>query len=77
VGLLLGCAFDGIKWWKVLLIGLFLSVGIEALQFFLKKGFPEVDDVIHNTLGCMIGYGVYSIAKLGYEKMSKRRAGVL
>lgn len=23
------------------------------------KGFSEIDDVIHNTLGCMIGYGIY------------------
>ena len=44
-----------------LLVGLCLSVSIEALQFVFKFGFSELDDVIHNTLGCMIGYGVYAL----------------
>ena len=59
IGLLLGCAFGRMKWWKVLLIGGGFSVLIETLQFFLKRGFAEFDDVFHNVLGCMIGYGVY------------------
>ncbi len=61
VGLLLGIAFKQVKWWKALLIGCGISVAIEALQFFYNKGFSEVDDVIHNTLGCMIGLGVYQL----------------
>lgn len=56
VGLLLGIAFKQMTWWKVLLIGCSISVTIEALQFFLMRGFSEVDDVMHNTLGCMIGW---------------------
>ena len=59
IGLLLGCAFGRMKWWKVLLIGGGFSVLIEALQFFLKRGFAEFDDVFHNVLGCLIGYGAY------------------
>ena len=56
IGLLMGVALPNVKWWGVLLIGLFLSVGIEALQFVFVKGFSEVDDVMHNTLGCLIGW---------------------
>lgn len=59
IGLLLGCAFGRMKWWKVLLIGGGFSVLIETLQFFLKRGFAEFDDVFHNVVGCLIGYGVY------------------
>ena len=55
VGLLLGSAFKQMTWWKALLIGCSISAVIELLQFFLMRGFSEVDDVIHNTLGCMIG----------------------
>ncbi len=44
-----------------LCIGLLISVGIEVLQFYFKKGFSEVDDVMHNMLGCMVGYGVRNI----------------
>ena len=56
VGLLLGIAFKQVTWWKALLIGCGISVTIEALQFFLMRGFSEVDDVLHNTLGCLIGW---------------------
>ena len=59
VGLLLGCAFSKMKWWKVLLIGLAFSLLIEVLQFLLKRGFAEVDDVFHNVVGCIVGYGIY------------------
>ena len=41
--------------------GLFLSFAIESLQFVLKKGLAETDDIIHNTLGCLIGYGIYTL----------------
>lgn len=36
-------------------IGLMISGSIEVLQYFLKRGFSEFDDVFHNTLGCFIG----------------------
>ncbi len=44
------------SWLIVLLIGCGISVTIEALQFLLKRGFSELDDVMHNTLGCILGY---------------------
>ena len=56
VGLLLSIAFKQMTWWKVLLIGCGISVTIESLQFFLMRGFSEVDDVMHNTVGCLIGW---------------------
>ena len=37
---------------------LILSVFIELSQFVFNFGWCEVDDVISNTLGAMIGYGV-------------------
>ena len=65
VGLLLGCAFGRMKWWIVVLIGGGVSLVIEVLQFVFKKGYAEFDDVFHNALGCLIGYGVYvGIARL-------------
>lgn len=56
VGLLLGIAFKQMTWWKALLIGCGISVSIESLQFFLMRGFSELDDVMRNTLGCILGY---------------------
>jgi glycopeptide antibiotics resistance protein len=61
VGLLLGIAFKQVTWWKALLIGSSISISIESLQFWFMKGFSEVDDVMHNTVGCIMGYIIYSI----------------
>ena len=56
VGLLLDIAFKQMTWWKALLIGCGISITIESLQFFLTRGFSELDDVMHNTEGCALGY---------------------
>ena len=36
--------------------GLIISVSIEEMQYFFHRGFAETDDVMHNTLGCLIGW---------------------
>ncbi len=77
IGLLLGCSFRAMKWWKALIICGVISITIEFLQLFMKKGFTELDDVIHNTLGGMIGYGLFSLFRCGYEWIHKRRVAVL
>lgn len=64
IGILMGLAFNNTKWWIVLLVGLILSVGIEATQYVFMKGFSEVDDVIHNTFGAVIGYGFFKGVRL-------------
>ena len=56
IGLMMGVLFCEVKWWKVLFWGGCFSLGIELLQFVFSKGFSEIDDVMHNTLGCMTGY---------------------
>ena len=49
---------------RVLFLGGGLSVFIELLQLIFKKGFCETDDVIHNVLGCLIGYYIYRLTFL-------------
>lgn len=63
VGLFLSCVSHRLKWWIVLLIGIRISISIETLQYFFHKGFSEVDDVFHNTLGCAIGIMTVAIIK--------------
>ena len=67
VGLLLDIAFKQMTWWKALLIGCGISITIESLQFFLTRGFSELDDVMHNTVGCALGY----ILVKGCQKLRK------
>lgn len=62
VGLLLGMSVKRSAWWKVMLTGACISVLIEMMQLIFKKGLSEFDDVFNNTLGCMVGYGIYCLA---------------
>lgn len=73
LGFLLGWTFCKHSFTKTTMIGFFLSVMVESMQFFLKRGFSEIDDVVHNTLGCMIGYGIFLLLKQGYVKMAEVR----
>ena len=61
LGILLNTAFSSIRWWQIISVGCAISVSIEILQFTFKRGYAETDDVIHNTLGCFIGYGITMI----------------
>ena len=43
---------------KILLIGCVLSSLIGLLQLATGRGLCETNDVIHNTVGCIMGYGL-------------------
>ena len=61
IGLMMGLVFKSANWWKVLMAGMGMSVSIELLQLLFKKGCCETDDVIHNAIGCALGYGLYML----------------
>lgn len=46
------------KWWIVYLICIGTSVVIEFLQMITRRGVFDLDDIMNNTLGGMIGYGL-------------------
>ena len=46
------------NWKRVFVTAFVLSVFIELSQFIFNLGWCEVDDMISNTLGAMIGWGV-------------------
>lgn len=48
--------FKNIKFLTVFFIGLSFSVIIELTQFIFYLGWSEIDDVVYNTLGMIIGY---------------------
>lgn len=58
VGFLLSFIFTHRSWWKAALVGFVFSSVIELSQLLFKRGLCEFDDVFHNTLGCVIGYGI-------------------
>lgn len=46
---------------NTILTGMLISCCIEVLQLILRRGLFEFDDIIHNTIGCAVGYGGYKI----------------
>ena len=59
LGYLLPILFPKIKPKHVILIGCLCSIATEAIQYLLKMGWCETDDVIHNTFGTAIGVWVW------------------
>lgn len=54
----------------ILYVPILLSVAIEAVQYLTGTGFCELDDVISNSLGGVIGYGMGSLNKRIQDKFS-------
>ena len=79
-GLALSFIFGGKTGKRILLtilVGLLLSVTVEAIQYFAHLGMAEVDDLIYNTLGTAIGSCVYPLALLWrklFTKIKERRS---
>jgi len=54
---------------KVVAAGAFISFCIEVLQLPFRSRVSDVDDLILNTLGVAIGYGIYALVRrIKHEK---------
>jgi len=47
----------------VLLVAILLSITIESLQYILKVGVADIDDVILNSIGACVGYYFIFLSK--------------
>ena len=56
------------RWWKMLLIGFAVSLIIESVQLFAHLGTFDTADLLHNTVGAIIGYGIFYAFGLGREE---------
>ena len=53
----------------ILLSGLFVSIIVELLQYLTSRGYSEIDDVINNSMGAMLGWFMYvSMLKVARRK---------
>lgn len=75
VGVLLGCI--DITWRRVICVASSLALVIEILQYVMCKGCCETNDVIHNTLGALLGFLLmrWTINILEKLKICRRKAG--
>ena len=55
-GFLVPYIWPKFNFWKTVLTGCFLSACIEATQYLMHWGCCDIDDVLNNTLGTVLGY---------------------
>lgn len=63
-GFLLPALWKGTGVRRTALLALLLSLTIELSQWVLESGISDVDDVIFNFCGALIGYGCYKLCKI-------------
>ncbi|HEY7525580.1 MAG TPA: VanZ family protein [Candidatus Limnocylindria bacterium] len=44
------------RWWRVMLVAATISASIELAQLFIPERSADVDDVMFNTVGALLGY---------------------
>lgn len=68
-GLLLPLISEKARNFWVTILGAFLmSAGVELTQLIFKCGLCELDDILNNTLGAFIGYGIIWIIGIIWNK---------
>lgn len=60
------------KWYITYLVGLGATLFIEVIQYISKRGVFELDDIMNNALGCMIGYGLVIFINSIIKRKEKR-----
>ena len=64
-GFLAGFAFGRYRrFLPCLALGALTSLGIETLQLITGRGFFQIDDILTNTLGAVLGFLLYRLFKL-------------
>ena len=72
LGVLIPVSFPGIdRFWIVLLYSFWLSLCIELFQLVSHFGVFDVDDILLNTLGGVLGFLVFWAVRLVYRKVRK------
>ena len=71
VGFFPALLWRGWRWWKALLLGLLTSCTIECIQFFIGRS-TDIDDVILNTTGAVLGFGLYALFRALFPRAAAR-----
>ena len=59
--------------WKVILAGVGVSLTIELLQLPFYNRATDIDDLLLNSAGFLMGYGIYLLVKLIRKGVSRRK----
>jgi glycopeptide antibiotics resistance protein len=53
------------RWWRLLLAAVALSLAIEITQLWVPDRSADVDDLLLNVVGALLGYALLSALRLG------------
>lgn len=59
----------GWRWWKAVFLGFLCSCSIEFIQFFIGRS-TDIDDVILNTTGALLGYLLYALVRAVFPRLA-------
>lgn len=69
-GMLFPIVFKKYLRWFTVPIGFMISVGIEYIQYVTARGFCQLDDVVTNTAGTIIGFIMFLLGYMIYRLVS-------
>jgi glycopeptide antibiotics resistance protein len=72
VGLFIPLLYRNITWKTMLIPAAAAGFAIEAMQVVLQLGIFDIDDVILNGLGVMVGYWIFTILEKQLRSMSSK-----
>lgn len=55
--------------WTIAIFAFIFSFSVEILQLIFRLGYAEIDDVIHNTLGAIIGIIAFPCLNKLFDKI--------
>ena len=61
----------GRRWYRTVLMGFCLSLFNETVQLITRRGFFDPADLLLNSFGALIGYGVYKACRFFAYKVKK------
>lgn len=74
LGVLIPVSFSGVdRWWMILLHSFWLSLCIELFQLVSHFGAFDVDDILLNTLGGLLGFFCFLVVRFVYRKAHKEK----
>jgi glycopeptide antibiotics resistance protein len=60
------------RWWRIALLALLISSAIELTQLAVPDRSADIDDVLVNVAGAMLGYVILSLARFTWRGSQER-----
>ena len=65
------------RWTDILFLAFLYTMAVECTQLLFKLGYFEIDDILHNCLGALIGYGGITLLRRLTGRIRDRKEGAV